>query len=152
MNKESQTEMIMIDPKELMKFFQDSDVSSTELSEKVSKYLETLSAKEMINQLKHLIYRNMQTVNISKQVFNDLTLTERLFFESVEDLFSGVLNALKWIALHNGEDYHEEFGDIMLRQKVGDIIFGKIINEENKNIDTKNSEEDNILDMPFGDE
>ena len=152
MNEDLQTEMVMIDPQELMRILKENEESSLEKAEKISEYLKNVSPTEMVAQLKHLIYRHIQIIGVTRQ--SELTLTERLLLETIEDLFNGSLNALKWIAIHNNEDYKSDFGDIMLVQEVGDIIFGKSTSDdketewvtENKEEKLKNNSILGILD------
>jgi len=94
-------------------------------------FLTNTSSKEMVQQLKHIVYRTMQMLMILNQNYKDLDIPTKLLLEPTQDLFAGVIHALKWIAIHNNESYNEVFGDSILLQQIGDIIFGTSISKQN---------------------
>lgn len=143
-------DFIMMNPQDLLAAFKMNQANEEANAAQTKEYLKDLPAEKMVNELKHLIYRHIKVLAIANQSYNKLTVTEKMLLEAVEDLFDGVLNSLKWIALHDDLSYTEEFGDTILVQRVGDIIFGKPISEEHieeelrqpKEYDDEENEED----------
>lgn len=120
---------IIIDPQEIADFIRKNEEISEKKSKIATKYLSALTPEDFIKQLKHLLYRNVQNIEIMSQSIESLSLSEKILLESTDSLFNGVLYAMKWIALNNGIDYNEKFGDSFLVQKIGDFVLGEQIDE-----------------------
>ena len=130
------TEMIMVDPQELAKIIKQTEEVSKEQIEKFNEYIANLSDEQMIEELKHLLYRNISTMETFDYVSNDLSVPEVILLEKCKELFAGVVHALKWIAFKNGVDYKKEFGDCLLVHKIDDFTMGKEIVSDQDSSDT----------------
>lgn len=126
MNRENE-EQILINPEDILKFLEGDKALLEEKAAKTKEFLNALPASEMIEQLKQVVYRNIQLLSVMNQNYNSLSTSEKLMLENLEHLFYAVVHSLKWIALHNELDYTTPFGDSLLVQKIGDITFGRPI-------------------------
>lgn len=115
---------------------------------KINEYLSTLLPEEFITQLKHLIYRNLKLISIVEQSYPQLSTTEKLMFDALDDFVNGILDSMKWISFHHEIPLAKAFGDTWLVQKIGDVTFGQdyLQKAEQKLEGQEEQDKDSILD------
>lgn len=121
------------------------DKQSKKYKEEVAdeeKFIESLDAKDIIEQLKHVVYRNAKFVEILDMSFDNLTTSEKFALEAIDDLILSNINAMKWITNKYNIDVNFDFGDTILKKEISNVKFGRgKINKE---------KESSIIDFNFG--
>jgi hypothetical protein len=96
-------------------------------------FINSLDPKEMIEQLKHSVYRNVKLVEILDLSFNTLSTAEKIALEALDDLILSNINAMKWIANKYDVDVNFDFGDTILKKDINNVKLGRgKITKENK--------------------
>jgi len=96
-------------------------------------FINSSDPKEMIEQLKHSVYRNVKLVEILDLSFNTLSTAEKIALEALDDLILSNINAMKWIANKYDVDVNFDFGDTILKKDINNVKLGRgKITKENK--------------------
>ena len=100
------------------------------------KFIKSLDPKGILEQLKHAVYRNVKLVEILDTNYQNLTTSEKITLEAIDELILSNINAMKWIANIYDIDVNFDFGDIILKKDINNVKFGRgeIIEEKESSL------------------
>jgi hypothetical protein len=95
----------------------------------VNELIQVLPPDLIVERLKGVLYRNLSILE-SWQKSEEANAGQDMLAQSMFNLATAVGEAVKWIAVHNGLDPYEPYGDDSYVVRVQDIVLGVEIEED----------------------
>ena len=86
--------------------------------------LKEMSPEDIVARIKGIVYRNLSTITLCDQHYQELSMSEKLMGDTTHQIFGGLLDSLKWICMKHGLDINAAYGDDTLIHQVADLQFG----------------------------
>lgn len=106
-----------------MLFMQQEEESEADI-EALNARLKEMSPEDIVARIKGVVYRNLSTITLCDQHYQELSMSEKLMGDTTQQIFGGLLDSLKWICMKHGLDINAPYGDDTLIHQVEDIQFG----------------------------
>jgi len=99
----------------------------------VNRLLKELPPGLMIERLKGVLYRNLSVVEMW-QKSEEANAGQDMLAQSMFNMSTAIGEALKWIAVHNGIDPYQPYGDDTYVIRVQDIILGIELDDDEEEL------------------
>jgi hypothetical protein len=103
--------------------------------------LKEMSPEDIVARIKGIVYRNLSTITLCDQHYQELSMSEKLMGDTTQQIFGALLDSLKWICMKHQVDVNAPYGDDTLIHQVADLRFGVPLEEDEEEPNEPMSEE-----------
>ena len=129
-NQEEETGGISMDMLKAMSMAEQSDIRKRQGHIMlVNQLLQELPPELMIERIKGILYRNISIVEIWQKC-EEANLGQDMVADATFKLITCLAEAIKWIAINNGLDPYEPYGDDSYVVRIQDLVLGIDLEEE----------------------